>query len=369
MNSKYRKREHKIESIEDDESLKDSKPLVSVLIPTYNSEELVGRCIESALNQTLSNIEIIVIDDASKDATQSIIKSYEKKDKRVKTIFKKKNSGVGSSRNMGIKKAKGKFIGFIDADDYIDPGWFQYLYENSKGKDLVRGIRVIHNFSEEYTKSTAKPYGCIIPSIIRKSFLDKHKLKFPEVRKFEDSTFNRQLKNLKPRTEFLPDNGIYYHYVKREGSLSDYTNPNHNTTTTTTTATATATTTIETTINSSSHNTTINIDEIEDESFQNDIVTITSSSQDGSSLLNSSSSSQEGSDFTKIVIVVSIIVTIALVVYTMVVKKKNFELFDKLKEKNQGIYEKLKNSRTLSKTEMDEQMDYNENDRLLKEMV
>jgi len=224
---------------------------VSVIIPSYNSEKLIGRCIESALNQTLKAIEIIVVDDCSKDATRSIVDGYKEKDDRIKTIYKSRNSGVGSSRNLALEEAVGQFIGFIDADDYVDPGWFQNLYDNSKNMDLVRGIRVLHNFSETYRKSRAKPYGCIVPSIIRKSFLDKHHLRFPRIRKFEDSNFNRELKSKNPRTNLLPDNGIYYHYVKREGSLSNYINPNKNDTTTTITTTTTTTTTkpIESTSN------------------------------------------------------------------------------------------------------------------------
>jgi len=204
---------------------------VSVIIPTYNSEKFIGRCIESAVNQTLKEIEILVVDDCSNDSTISIIDEYKKKDDRIKPFVNKVNSGVGISRNKALKEATGEFVGFIDADDYVDPGWYQNLYDNSKNMDLVRGIRVMHEFSDTYRKSRRKPYGCIVPSIIRKSFLDKYKIKFPKFRKFEDSYFNELVKMKKPRTKLLPDNGIYYHYIIREGSLSNYTNPNKNNTT------------------------------------------------------------------------------------------------------------------------------------------
>ena len=147
------------------------KPKVSVVIPTYNSEKFIEKCIESVLNQTLKEIEVIVIDDNSIDSTKSIIVNYTKKDRRIKCIFSEKNRGTSYSRNLGIKVSSGKFIGFIDSDDFVDQGWYEYLYNNSKDKDIVHGVRVIHNFQKSFNKSRARPYGCIIPSIIRKSFL------------------------------------------------------------------------------------------------------------------------------------------------------------------------------------------------------
>jgi len=124
-----------------------------------------------------------------------------------------------------LKKAKSDFISFIDSDDYVDPGWYEYLYQNSIDKDIVYGIRVIHDFQESFRISTERPYGCIIPSIIRKSFLTKNHIKFPESKKIgEDSFFKKKINKRKPRVLYLPDNRIYYHYVKREGSLSHYVN-------------------------------------------------------------------------------------------------------------------------------------------------
>jgi len=199
------------------------KPKISIIIPAYNSEKLIGKCIESALNQTLKEIEIIVIDDLSNDNTKSIIEKYDKKESKVIGIYSKKNRGAGYSRNLGIEKASGEFIGFIDSDDFVDPEFYEYLYLNSKDKDIVHGIRVIHNFNNFYIKSRIKPYGCIIPSIIRLNFLKKNNIRFPTFKgQGEDSTFKAYLYKNKPKVARLGDNGIYYHYVKREGSTSHY---------------------------------------------------------------------------------------------------------------------------------------------------
>jgi glycosyltransferase involved in cell wall biosynthesis len=199
------------------------KPKISIVIPAFNSEKLLGRCIESALNQTLKEIEIIVIDDFSTDNTKSIIEKYAKKNSKVIGIYSKENRGAGYSRNLGIENASGEFVGFIDSDDFVDQEYYEYLYLNSKDKDIVHGIRVIHNFEISYRKIRTRPYGCIIPAIIRINFLIKNNLKFPTFKgRHEDSIFKLNLYKKKPRVEKVRDNGIYYHYVKREGSLSHY---------------------------------------------------------------------------------------------------------------------------------------------------
>ena len=89
---------------------------VSVIIPTYNSEKYIKECINSVINQTYKNLEIIVIDDKSTDKTLEVIKTI--KDKRIKVITLSKNKGVSNARNIGIKKSTGDYISFIDSDDY-----------------------------------------------------------------------------------------------------------------------------------------------------------------------------------------------------------------------------------------------------------
>eukprot|EP00833_Pecoramyces_ruminatium_P010152 jgi/Orpsp1_1/1184184/evm.model.c7180000088353.1 len=193
---------------------------VSIIIPTHNNEEYIERSVMSALNQTLHEIEVIVINDASTDKTVSIVEELMKKDSRIKLIHNKKKSGVGRSRNAGINKAKGEFIGFIDSDDFVDPKWFEVLYNNSKNKDWVRGVRVFNNFGNpNISKKKNNPYGCLVPSIIRKEFIDKKKLRFISIRRTEDVYFYNLIKRNKPRTKKVKDNGVYYHYCRREGSL------------------------------------------------------------------------------------------------------------------------------------------------------
>lgn len=94
-----------------------NEDLVSVIMPAFNSERYIVESIESILNQTYRNIELLITDDGSEDNTISIIKSYAQKDSRVKAFFLKGNTGAGSARNNSIKHAKGRYIAFCDSDD------------------------------------------------------------------------------------------------------------------------------------------------------------------------------------------------------------------------------------------------------------
>ena len=93
-------------------------PKVSVIIPVYNTEKYLKKCLDSVCNQTLSDIEIICIDDCSTDNSLNILKEYTLKDNRIKLIEFKENKGAAVARNTGIDEAKGEYIGFIDSDDY-----------------------------------------------------------------------------------------------------------------------------------------------------------------------------------------------------------------------------------------------------------
>lgn len=103
------------------------KPKVSVIVPVYNSEKYIEKCIKSIRYQTLKDIEIIFINDGSKDKSREIIEHHGKQDGRI-VIINKENGGPGLARNIGIKMAKGKYIGFVDSDDYIEPTMFEKLF-------------------------------------------------------------------------------------------------------------------------------------------------------------------------------------------------------------------------------------------------
>lgn len=112
-------------------------PKISIIVPVYNAERKIVRCIESILAQTYINFELLLINDGSKDSSEHICKEYALKDKRI-LVFSKNNGGVSSARNVGIKKSSGEWITFCDSDDYVNPNYLQ-LYVNmmSSNADLL----------------------------------------------------------------------------------------------------------------------------------------------------------------------------------------------------------------------------------------
>lgn len=112
---------------------------ISIIVPVYNVEKYLDRCIKSILNQTFNNFEIILVDDGSPDNCGRICDEYEKKDKRIKVVHKE-NGGLSDARNAGLDIAKGKYIGFVDSDDIIHPRMYEILFEciNKSKSDIIQ---------------------------------------------------------------------------------------------------------------------------------------------------------------------------------------------------------------------------------------
>ena len=108
-----------------------NKPKLSIIIPVYNIEDYLYRCLDSILNQKFTDFEVIIVDDGTKDSSGLIADSYAEKDNRIKVIHKE-NGGVSSARFEGIKAAKGEFIGFVDGDDIIEPDMYSVLIDNAE---------------------------------------------------------------------------------------------------------------------------------------------------------------------------------------------------------------------------------------------
>lgn len=181
-----------------------SKVDISIIVPIYNAEKYLDKCINSLLNQTKEEIELILVNDGSTDSTEEIIKSY--KDKRIK-YFKNKNQGIGKTRNFGIEKANGKYIMFIDSDDYLEKTTCEALFVKAENDNLDL---VICNFYKEYDNgnleeiilpsfenTTLKETPSLIRTInlspwnklYKKELIRKNKLKFEENLKYEDAPF------------------------------------------------------------------------------------------------------------------------------------------------------------------------------------
>lgn len=188
--------------------------VVSVIIPVYNREKVILNCIESLINQTYKDIEIIVIDDGSVDNTLKKIKEI--KDSRLK-IYNKKNGGVSSARNFGLTKATGKYVVFVDSDDFCLNNMIEVLVENIKNHDIVfcgyndycngKKVHTCELINASQTDKIAESIlyldekgalGQPWNKIYKKSIIDKYKIKFDENLSYgEDLKFNLDyLKNV-----------------------------------------------------------------------------------------------------------------------------------------------------------------------------
>ena len=140
---------------------------ISVIIPIYNVQEYLPKCIESVLQQTYHNLEIILVDDGSPDKCGKICEAYAKKDNRIRVIHKK-NEGVSSARNTGLEYASGEYISFIDSDDWITKNAYQVLYQGMKRYDADCAVgKCIHVIDKKGTlrpqKSPAQAVRCETP--------------------------------------------------------------------------------------------------------------------------------------------------------------------------------------------------------------
>ncbi len=177
---------------------------ISIIVPIYNAEKYLDKCIDSLLNQTKKEIELILINDGSTDKTEEIIKSY--KDKRVK-YYKNKNQGIGKTRNFGIAKAIGKYIMFIDSDDYIETTMCEELFKKAEQDKLDL---VICDFYKDYNNgtiekvllphfknTTLKEMPSLLTTInlspwnklYKKDLIINNEIKFIENLKYEDAPF------------------------------------------------------------------------------------------------------------------------------------------------------------------------------------
>ena len=207
------------------------KPLaLSIIVPVYNVEPWLARCLDSLLGQTIKNIEIICIDDRSSDNSLGILREYEKKDNRIKVIAQEKNGGVSAARNAGLAVAVGEYIGFVDSDDFVDSDFYEKLYDRATvtDADIAKGNAFIIDYEKKKTllrpwfadirKNRANFYYPLWSAIYKHDFIKKNKLDFPVgVIISEDVVFLTKAVVLANKIELVE--GTYYHYIRRETSL------------------------------------------------------------------------------------------------------------------------------------------------------
>ena len=211
-------------------------PKISVIVPIYKVEPYLRKCLDSIVNQTYRNLEIILVDDGSPDKCGSICDEYAAKDSRI-IVIHKENGGVSSARNAGVSEATGAWIGFVDADDWLEVDMFTYLIENAKDYDA--DITVCSHWEEQPYRSVACRVDTVrlltgdeaLELLLRDDVVNNYlwnklwkrelfqNIVFPVGRSFEDVATAYRLFERATRVVCLPV--CKYHYRQHGGSILD----------------------------------------------------------------------------------------------------------------------------------------------------
>ncbi|MDO4763454.1 MAG: glycosyltransferase family 2 protein [Flavobacteriaceae bacterium] len=164
---------------------------VSIIVPVYNVENYLAKCLDSLVNQTLQDIEILVINDGSRDNSQSIIEEFQAKFPLKIRAFQKENGGLSDARNFGLDRACGEFIGFVDSDDYVSETMFEEMYALAK---KYRAEMVICNLQKVDEKGNITQKLTQIPNMPEKINLEEHFSVFSDLSYFAcNKLFKREL--------------------------------------------------------------------------------------------------------------------------------------------------------------------------------
>ena len=215
--------------------------LLSVIIPVYNVKDYLERCLKSIIHQTYKNLEIICVNDGSDDGSEKILEDYLSKDKRIKIVHQS-NQGLSSARNTGIKSSTGKYISFIDSDDYLNKESYSLcmpLFQmkvdvvSFSAKVVVEENCVKQNSDDYYYQVHHTNIVNVTPQILREEnvsawnkiyktdIIKKNNLTFPVGFHYEDAEFYWKYMSFVNKAYFLPV--PLYHYVRRPGSIMSLT--------------------------------------------------------------------------------------------------------------------------------------------------
>ena len=217
---------------------------VSIIIPVYKTEKFLRKCLDSVVNQTLQDIEIIIVDEGDMDECRSIIDEYERNDSRIKTIHEK-NGGYGVSINKGFDLATGEYIGIVESDDFVDENMFEDLYKIAKDSDadIVKSDWIEYTESKNLCRQvgkinktmtgkdlTAKTYPRLLsiqPSIwsaiYKKSFLNDNNIRFLSTPggSYQDTSFTFKVMTLAPKIRLTSKAYLYYRQDNENSSVKN----------------------------------------------------------------------------------------------------------------------------------------------------
>lgn len=199
---------------------------LSIIVPVYNAEHYIGACLDSLLNQDISDYEIICVNDGSKDGSLSVLENYARKDARIR-ILNKENGGVTTARNAGLEAANGDYLWFVDSDDFVKENVLGRFHEQILQNHCDRLIIGCYIFDDELTEEEKQqselgqlplngpgPDSIVVRSIFRRSFLEQHNLYFshPELTHGEDGMFMYEFCTHDP-TAVEMDEAIYFYRI------------------------------------------------------------------------------------------------------------------------------------------------------------
>lgn len=214
---------------------------LSIIVPVYNVEKYLPKCLESLIKQTMKDIEIICVNDGSMDNSLAILKEFASKDSRIR-IIDNQHQGVAKTRNTGIEQSTGEYIGFVDSDDYIDLDFFEKLYNSATKSNsdiaiasILKHKKFFNIYNAKYTKEeTAITIQDKIKlcedkkhfffyawnKIYHSGFIKENNIKFSEGQIYEDVMF--AIKALYYSNKIISVYGTKYHYIEHENSLTKY---------------------------------------------------------------------------------------------------------------------------------------------------
>ena len=207
---------------------------VSVVVPIYNVEEYLERCIESLVKQTLEDIEIILVNDGSRDKSGTIAQEFQKKYPDKIKYVEKENGGLSDARNYGMKYATGEYIAFLDSDDYIEKNAYKVMYKKAKEED---SDYVECDFIWEYPEKSKKDEQIKYANknemlafvrvvawnkLIRREVITNNNIEFPKGLRYEDVEFTYKL--IPHINKFSYVNEFFIHYTQRQNSIANVQN-------------------------------------------------------------------------------------------------------------------------------------------------
>lgn len=218
-----------------------NKCKLSIIVPVYGVEKYIDKCLNSLVKQSLKEIEIIVVNDGTKDNSQKIIDKYVKKYPDKIKSYIKENGGQGSARNYGLEKANGEYIGYVDSDDFVEKDMYKKLYNKAKENNYDIVVCGNYNVSEDYQNKNIDTFinnyntdleniffgkMAVWNKIYKRDILIKNKLEFKEKVWYEDLAFT--LKAIMNSNTFAFIDEPLYDYLIREGSTMNNSNVQRN---------------------------------------------------------------------------------------------------------------------------------------------